>query len=104
MDAVREQAGGDEDERDAGPLEERPQVDDPRSAVEPVPDADSDEEADHRADERAHRLRACGRRLAHQEEGGLDALADDRGEGKRREAEDAAIRRARDRLLREAHP
>ncbi len=96
--AAAEQPGGDEDERHAGPAEERVEVDPARAVIEPDAQDSRDGDPEQRTDEDPDRATLCGRGrgLSGQEQGRLDALADDRderehAEGRRRSVVDGAV-------------
>ncbi len=83
-EAVGEHAGGDHDQRDRGPVEERAHVEVDRPAVQQPAEQDRGGDPDRRAGQRARRLsRRLGRRP--QEEGRLEPLAADGEERGQRE-------------------
>jgi hypothetical protein len=118
VDGTAHEPGGDEDEDDAGPAKEPPEVEPSASAVEREPQPDRDQQPDGRAGEYARRTRAAhvgcrGRGLPDQEQRGLQPFPDDRREREERQAPDApgredpierALELARHRARLAAHP
>src|SRR6185295_17763713 len=90
VDGVAEQAGGDEDQCDTRPPEERGEVEASRPVVEPDAEERRDPETDERTDDDrwGPAVTRGGGRLTRQEERGLDTLADDRDEGQDRQRVD----------------
>jgi hypothetical protein len=112
VEAVGEDAGGDEDEQDAGVAEELREVDLHGAAVDEPAEHDGAAQADHPADEGLVVALAGGLGRGVEEDRGLEALAADAEEGDEGDREGAhveglvelALELARDGARRRLHP
>jgi hypothetical protein len=93
VEAVGEDAGGDEDEQDAGVSEELREVDLHRAAVDEPAEDDGTAEADDPADEGLVVALAGGLGRRVEEDRGLEALAADAEEGDEGDRERAHVER-----------
>ena len=87
-DAVGQDAGGDDDQEDAGVGEELGQVDAQRAAVHAVGDGAGDQHADDEPDQRPV---GCRLGVPDHEQGGFDAFAADGEERQQRDGQRAGL-------------